>query len=106
VVRVVAAWVARYSYGIYLSHVVIFWIVLVVLRNSPLLVKIGVCAVLSVVVPVVLYHTIEKPMINVGVRVANSMALWLATLASRPVLAGASDSLPEPDVDFPASPAP
>ena len=105
-VRAVAAWVARYSYGIYLSHVVIFWITLVVLRNSHLVVKISVCALLSVVVPVVLYHTIEKPMINVGVRVANSMALWPATVASRPALAGAPDSMPAPDVDVPASPAP
>lgn len=82
-----AAWIARYSYGIYLSHVVIFWFALVVLKDSHTLTKIAVGAVLSVACPVVLYHALEKPMIKVGVRLANLIehhAVAVKTLAVLP----------------------
>lgn len=69
--RAVAAWVARYSYGIYLSHIIIFWYVLVVLGHANLLLRVGICALLSVTCPVLLYHLVEKPMINKGVWLAN-----------------------------------
>ena len=69
--RTVAGWVARYSYGIYLSHIIIFWYVLEVLAHANLIFRIGVCAVLSVACPILLYHFVEKPMINRGVRLAN-----------------------------------
>lgn len=70
-VKKMAAWVARYSYGIYLSHMIIFWYVLVVLAHSHLAIRVGVCIALSIVCPVVLYHLLEKPMINNGVKLAN-----------------------------------
>jgi len=73
--RTVAAWIARYSYGIYLSHIIIFWYVMVVLGNAHPIAKLSVCAMLSFVCPVILYHAVEKPMIAKGVKLAN----WLAT---------------------------
>lgn len=82
----VAALMARYSYGIYLAHIIIFYYVGVVMRGAPLVIRVAVCIVASVVCPVVLYHTLEKPMIKVGINLAN----WLVRqrgIPSRPELA-------------------
>jgi peptidoglycan/LPS O-acetylase OafA/YrhL len=62
--------VAKYSYGIYLTHVPILWLWLRAIPNLPLAIRwIGVAASL-VLVPVVLYRTIEHPMTNLGRRLA------------------------------------
>jgi peptidoglycan/LPS O-acetylase OafA/YrhL len=87
-VKKMAAWVARYSYGIYLSHMIIFWYVLVVLAHSHLAIRIGVCIALSIVCPVVLYHLLEKPMINNGVKLANFL---VPDRRRRPTTAPASE---------------
>jgi peptidoglycan/LPS O-acetylase OafA/YrhL len=62
--------VAKYSYGIYLSH---FTILLIVFRRLPhhgRLARYSVLAVLSVAVPLALYHAIEAPGILYGKRIA------------------------------------
>jgi peptidoglycan/LPS O-acetylase OafA/YrhL len=74
VVRTLAAQIAQYSYGIYLSQCAVFWIAFVVLRAEPAWVRGAVCAVLSILLPLVLYHLIEKPMITLGARTANRLA--------------------------------
>lgn len=58
----VAATVAKYSYGIYLSH----GFILEHTANLPLGARIAVCLLLIVCVPVALYHLVEAPMIRVG----------------------------------------
>lgn len=63
--------VAKYSYGIYLSH---FSILLLVFRRLPhhgRLVHYSVLMFLSVAVPVALYHGIEAPGIRYGQRVVS-----------------------------------
>ena len=77
--RRLAAAIAKYSYGIYLSHVVVFWLAFIVLKGKPPGVQAWVCVVLSILLPVVLYHGIERPMIKVGARIAS------AAVASRAV---------------------
>lgn len=62
--------IATYSYGIYLSHQFCIWLVADVLSSWPAWIKFPVLAVLLIGIPVALYHAIEKPMIGVGVRVA------------------------------------
>lgn len=69
--RKAAAWIAKYSYGIYLSHVIIFWIAFILLRGYPGWVQAAVCAVLSVTVPVAMYHAIEHPAILAAVKLAD-----------------------------------
>jgi peptidoglycan/LPS O-acetylase OafA/YrhL len=63
---------ARYSYGIYLSHVPILWVCFVSLRAQPFLPRALLCAVLLGLVPVILYHLVEAPMIAVGGSLAES----------------------------------
>jgi peptidoglycan/LPS O-acetylase OafA/YrhL len=68
--RVLARTVATYSYGIYLSHCIVFWVAFVQMKNEPLWVQAVTCAALSVAGPLAMYHGIEKPMIDAGVVVS------------------------------------
>ncbi|HEY5997809.1 MAG TPA: acyltransferase [bacterium] len=58
--------VARYSYGIYLLHIVALWGGLFALQHSPLLLQVIVSTVLLVALPVASYHLVEAPLIRVG----------------------------------------
>jgi peptidoglycan/LPS O-acetylase OafA/YrhL len=69
-----ASTVAKYSYGIYLTHVIVLWVSFVALKATPLALQIGVWLVGSVGFPVLLYHVVENPMIAAGVRITRSMA--------------------------------
>jgi len=62
--------IATYSYGIYLSHQFCIWFVAEPLGGLPLWGKILVVVTMLVGIPIVLYHLIEKPMINVGAYLA------------------------------------
>jgi peptidoglycan/LPS O-acetylase OafA/YrhL len=68
--RRLAGAIAKYSYGIYLSHSLVFWIAFILLRGSNSLLQSGICIALSIFLPVAMYRGIEKPMINLGVRLA------------------------------------
>lgn len=61
-----AAWIAKYSYGIYLSHLSVFWFAFTFdsWMRWPILIA------LSVLVPVAVFHLIEDPMIRVGQGIA------------------------------------
>jgi peptidoglycan/LPS O-acetylase OafA/YrhL len=81
-----AASIARYSYGIYLAHLPVFWLAFVLLRGTPFAVQIAVCAALSVLLPVALYHWVEAPMIARGASLA-------ARVGAERVSAARSDAL-------------
>jgi peptidoglycan/LPS O-acetylase OafA/YrhL len=69
----VAHLVARYSYGVYLFHVVALWIGYFALSiASPLLQALGSLIAL-VALSVMGYHLIEKPGIRVGVRLSRAL---------------------------------
>jgi hypothetical protein len=70
-VRAVAHLVAKYSYGIYLSHyAVMLWSF--ALPVSPA-VQWAIFVPLAVISPVAMYHFIEHPMIGVGQKLANRL---------------------------------
>lgn len=62
--------IARYSYGIYLTHFVLIWLGFQALGFLPMWSRCVVFAVTATVIPVVLYHALEKPMIRLGKRIA------------------------------------
>lgn len=64
-------WIATYSYGIYLSHQFCIWLVADVFSSWPAWIKFPMLAGLLIAIPIVLYHTVEKPMIAVGISVAD-----------------------------------
>jgi peptidoglycan/LPS O-acetylase OafA/YrhL len=85
-INVVSAWIARYSYGIYLTHLPVFWLAFVLLRGTTLAVQIAVCAALSALLPVALYHWLEAPMIGRGASLAARVGAERVTAARRDAL--------------------
>jgi peptidoglycan/LPS O-acetylase OafA/YrhL len=69
-VKAAAKTIAKYSYGIYLSHFAIMEFAFGTLAARPAIVQWTVFAALAVSVPVILYHAVEQPMINLGRRIA------------------------------------
>ena len=68
--RTISNRIATYSYGIYISHQFCIWLALGVLASHALWLRIAVLISTLVVAPVLLYHGLEKPMIQAGVRLA------------------------------------
>jgi peptidoglycan/LPS O-acetylase OafA/YrhL len=87
--RKACAVIARYSYGIYLTHFISIWAAFVALRSLPLVVRWLVFVAMVVFVPVALYHALEEPLISAGRRFidryldSTQKELVLASNASR-----------------------
>jgi peptidoglycan/LPS O-acetylase OafA/YrhL len=62
--------IAKYSYGVYLTHPFALVIGLYLLRDHSLGLRLLAMAVSLVVLPVVAYHLLEHPLIRVGARLA------------------------------------
>jgi peptidoglycan/LPS O-acetylase OafA/YrhL len=69
-VRLVSHRIATYSYGIYISHQFCIWFAVGVLANFATWFRISVLVGTLLLVPVLLYHCIEAPMIHLGTRLA------------------------------------
>lgn len=82
--------IARYSYGIYLLHYFAIWVGFVVCRSWNFGMQIAIFAAVLIVLSVLLYHTVEEPLIKAGVRVSQklirrSFALGVDTHSGEPV---------------------
>lgn len=62
--------IATYSYGIYISHQFCIWLAFGVLASYSVWLRLAVLVSSLVVFPIVLYHGVEKPMIQAGIRLA------------------------------------
>jgi len=60
--------IAKYSYGIYLFHLVSIWLAFMVLDDMPWYVQWSAFVVSAVALPVAGYHAVEKPMMDLGRR--------------------------------------
>jgi len=65
--------IAKYSYGIYLSHIPIMWVVRVVMGGKPIALRLVVFVVAAVVVPMLAFHLLEAPGIQLGKRLSNRL---------------------------------
>jgi peptidoglycan/LPS O-acetylase OafA/YrhL len=83
--RAVSKRIATYSYGIYLSHQFSIWIALGLLGSQSPWLKIPILVGLLVLLPVLLYHGIEKPMIQVGIRLGADLNQEYVTNAGQAV---------------------
>jgi peptidoglycan/LPS O-acetylase OafA/YrhL len=68
VVGQIASKVAKYSYGIYLSHMPLMWLTLVRFRGLPIGLRLIWFFAMILIVPVVAYHLVEHPLIKIGKR--------------------------------------
>jgi peptidoglycan/LPS O-acetylase OafA/YrhL len=87
--KIIANRIARYSYGIYLSHMPLLWLCLVRPTTTPPLARAALFALLITLTPVVLYHGLERPMIQLGIRLAARLS------GSSPVEQSGSNEAPE-----------
>jgi peptidoglycan/LPS O-acetylase OafA/YrhL len=69
-VHAVAHWVAEHSYGIYLSHTVVLWIVFFKMGGLPQWLRILALIAGVIGIPAFLYVAVEKPLILAGSHVA------------------------------------
>jgi peptidoglycan/LPS O-acetylase OafA/YrhL len=66
-------WIAQHSYGIYLSHSIVLWFVFYRMGNFPFWIRISALVAGVVGIPALLYVAVEKPMIQLGARLANQI---------------------------------
>jgi peptidoglycan/LPS O-acetylase OafA/YrhL len=65
--------VAKYSYGIYLSHLPVMTMIFMTVWALGF--KIAACTALLALAPIALYHCLEAPCIRLGARIADSVIL-------------------------------
>jgi peptidoglycan/LPS O-acetylase OafA/YrhL len=80
--RKASAWIARYSYGIYLTHMFALWTALIVLHHQPVWIRCAVLLALSAGLPVLFYEFLESPMMKIGARLANRLSASSQTPSS------------------------
>ena len=69
-IRLVSHYIAKYSYGIYLSHISAIVVSAHLLRHHSFVLRTAVFLLLLCTMPILLYHTVEEPMIRLGARLA------------------------------------
>lgn len=74
-------WIAERSYGIYLTHCVVLWMVFNRMAGSPRWLQFSLLAVGVLGIPALLYRAVEEPFVRGGIGVANQ---WL--LGVRPAV--------------------
>jgi len=62
--------VARYSYGIYLTHCFALWLAFIKFKPLPRFSQWFVFAAAVLLIPIVLYHLVEQPLISIGRKLA------------------------------------
>jgi peptidoglycan/LPS O-acetylase OafA/YrhL len=85
IVRIPAKLIARYSYGVYLSHVPILWFAFRVCHFRSMTVAVGITAMLIAIIPPALYHLVEEPMMSIGARIAGTIQRSFPASASTAV---------------------
>jgi len=75
--------IARYSYGIYLLHYAAIWIGFEVCRKLNVALQAAIFVFVLVSLSVILYHTVEAPLIGAGARIAKRLQHSSFQIAAR-----------------------
>lgn len=92
-IRRVSHLLAKYSYGIYITHMLCQWVAFVYLGHLAFPLQAVIFTVLLVALPMALYHGVESPMIRVGNQFVERRYLQRPVEAA-PVLAADTASVP------------
>ncbi len=68
-----AHWIAEHSYGIYLSYVILVWLVMHPLGFLPVWIGTLALAGMLVAVPALIYRYVERPLMLAGSHLSRSM---------------------------------
>ena len=71
--------IARYSYGIYLTHFICIWLAFSSLANLSWPLKVCVFLITTIALPIGLYHFVEAPMIDWGRRLTGNAGFRKST---------------------------
>jgi peptidoglycan/LPS O-acetylase OafA/YrhL len=74
-VVIVSHWVAKYSFGIYIVHVPVMWLVCLVVPGWNPVAKILAVVPITAFLSFALYHALEEPCINLGKKLAMRICL-------------------------------
>ncbi len=66
--------IAKYSYGIYLTHFIVLWFVFQWLHPLPRPIQLAIYVIGTALLSMVLYHLLEHPMIRIGQKLSESGA--------------------------------
>jgi peptidoglycan/LPS O-acetylase OafA/YrhL len=66
--RIASHVIAKYSYGIYLSHSIVFWFVFCNMASFSIAARVLTLGSGTILLPAIMYHLIEDPMIVLGKR--------------------------------------
>jgi len=69
-IKFASAWIAKYSYGIYLCHIAVMWFSFHVIHKCPTIFRVLLSIGMTAVVSYLLFHLIESPAIKLGKRLA------------------------------------
>ncbi len=91
--------VAKYSYGIYLAHIIAMWLAFVQLKTYPAWAQWGIFAVVAAGLPVAAYHLLEHPMIRLGSVISGNIAHGFRPALLRTMAASAAGPAPSAGTD-------
>jgi peptidoglycan/LPS O-acetylase OafA/YrhL len=72
-VNIVSKTIAKYSYGIYLSHVAVMAIAFNLMNQQPYLMQVVTFLILAFTLPFLAFHLVERPMISLGKQIADKI---------------------------------
>jgi len=72
-ISIASHYIAKYSYGVYLTHLIAIGVSVHLLRDYSLGIRILAFIATFVLLPIVLYHTVEEPLIRLGARLAKKI---------------------------------
>ncbi len=84
--------IAKYSYGIFVTHLFAIWLAMDVMSHLPMVYRVGTLVVVGAGLPILFYHGLEAPMTAFGKRLVDRQATSLAPSMARTTVTAVGQS--------------